>query len=399
MATYNFVEASGLIVPDTADLLEDVNNEYRAVFGEDFTVDPETPEGALIVGETTSRQSVARNNAAVANQINPNLAGGPFLDAIWALTGGERNVASRSTVGVTMTGVSGTAIPVGSVARTVAGDEFRSVGAVVIPIGGSIAGVFESVETGPIAAGIATLTTIVDRVLGWETVTNAAAATLGQNTETDGDSRNRRRGTLAVQGRGTALAVSSNLAAVVGVRSHTFRENVESTTEIIDGISLVAHSVWAAVQGGTDADVAAALLEAKGAGANWNGAVSVPVVEPASGQTFTVRFARPTARPVLVRVTVRLGATQSTDPTPAVRSAILAYANGDMEGEDGFVVGGDVSPFELSAAVGRRNPELFVTLTEIAFNVMSPVYVTTTLAIALDELATIEEADIQVLTV
>lgn len=83
----------------------------------------------------------------------------------------------------------------------------------------------------------------------------------------------------------------------------------------------------------------------------------------------------------------------------AVRAAILAYVNGEMEGEAGLVVGGDVSPFELSAAIGRRNPELFVTLTEIAFDAMTPVFGTSTLAIGLDEVATIAELDIQVLTI
>ena len=38
----------------------------------------------------------------------------------------------------------------------------------------------------------------------------------------------------------------------------------------------------------------------------------------------------------------------------------MAYANGEQEGEEGFVVGGDVSPFELAAAVGRVAAPLYV---------------------------------------
>lgn len=398
MATYNYVDTTGLIIPDTSALLDEVNAEYRGIFGADFVVDPETPEGALIGAEVTSRASVARNNATVANQINPNLAGGPFLDAIWALTGGERDVATRSTVQATVTGVAGSSIPRGARARTTTGDLFQAASSTVIPAGGSVSVTFESVETGPIPAAAGTLTVIVDTVIGWETITNPAAATLGVATEGDAASRVRRRQTLALQGRSTALAVSSLVRAVPGVRSIAFRENVTSSTAIIDGISLVAHSVWVAVQGGTDADVAAALLEAKPSGANWNGAVSVNVTEPASGQSFPVRFDRPVVRAVRVRATIRAGSTSPTDPTVAVRSAVLAYINGELEGETGLVVGESVSPFELAGAVNRINPQLYVTTMEVAFDTASPTYVTTTLALALNELATIEESAIQVLT-
>ena len=120
-----------------------------------------------IDAETTSRQSVARNNAAIANQINPNLAGGIFLDAIWALTGGQRVASTRSTTSATITGVANTSIPAGSVARTSQGAEFRTVNPVSIPVAGTLTGVaFESVEFGAIEAGANQLTTIADSILG-----------------------------------------------------------------------------------------------------------------------------------------------------------------------------------------------------------------------------------------
>lgn len=398
MATYNFVEATGLIVPDVSDLLDTVNAEYRAIFGNEFVVDPETPEGALIASEVGARQSVAINNVTVANQINPNLAGGPFLDAIWALTGGARNAATRSTVQVTITGVAGTLIPQGVVARTTDNIDFRSTVSVTIPVSGTTTTTFESVDTGPVAAGANTLTSIVDGVIGWETINNAAAATLGSNQESDAASRQRRRNTLALQGRSTAEAVTSNVSAVSGVRSIAFRENTTNATDTIDGIVLVAHSIWLAVQGGSDIDVATAILESKSAGANWNGTESVNVVEPASGQTFTVNFDRPTDVAVRARVTIQAGSTLPTDPQLAVRQAVLDYANGNIENEQGFVIGADVSPFELAGAIGREVPQVFVTSVEVAFEAMTPAYGFTPLAIALNQIATIEEAAIEVIT-
>ena len=398
MATYDFVTDTGLIVADTSTTLDEVNDEYRNVFGADFVVDPETPEGALIAAETTSRQSVARNNALVANQINPNLAGGPFLDAIWALTGGQRQSASRSTVTVTITGVAGVSVPQGSRARTVDGDEFQSTAAAIIGAGGTVSATFESVEFGPIAASANQLNQIVTGIIGWETITNPSAATLGVALESDSSSRQRRRETLALQGQSVAEAIISRVNNITGVRSVAFRENVTNASDTIDGILLVAHSIWVNVQGGDDNAIASAILDAKSAGSNFNGAQSVNVTDPFSGQTIAVLFDRPTEVRILMRVTVRQDATQAIDPNTAVKNSIIRYANGDIEGEAGFIIGEDVSPFEIASAVNRDNPPLHVTLVEISFE--SPIsYVTTTLAIALSEVATIQEADIQVILV
>src|SRR5690606_41600125 len=103
------------IIPDTADIRSDVESEWRAAFGDDLVTTPETPQGVIITLMTQARDAVARTNAANANQINPDVAGGVFLDALMSFTGGERRAATRSTIsGVVFSGVPGTVIPAGS---------------------------------------------------------------------------------------------------------------------------------------------------------------------------------------------------------------------------------------------------------------------------------------------
>ena len=396
MANYNFIESTGTIVPDTSTTRESVVVEFRGVFGQDLITDDETPEGAWINAETTSRQSVARNNANLANQINPNLAGGPFLDAIWALTGGGRTTATRSTVTATVTGIANTQIPAATRAATTDGNQFRAVNTITIPISGTATGAaFESVDTGPVAGGVNTLTNIVDAVLGWETITNPTAAIPGVAQESDEDSRNRRRRTLGLQGRSVAAAVTANLTAIPGVRSLAFRENITNTTMVVDGISLLPHSVWACVDGGADVAIAGALLRSKTAGANWNGAQSQAVTEPVSGQSYTVRFDRPTVTQIAVRATVRR-TSNVADPITAVRDSVVRYANGLIPGEEGFVVSGDVSPFELSAAVNRDNPAIFVSRCEVAVASQTPAYSTDTLLIPTNGVARVNPTDVLV---
>lgn len=96
MADYQFITSQGVIIPDTSTLRDDVESEFKSVFGQDLDVSPETPQGALITMEVENRDAIVRNNAELANQINPDLAGGIFLDAIWALMGGQRFDATHS---------------------------------------------------------------------------------------------------------------------------------------------------------------------------------------------------------------------------------------------------------------------------------------------------------------
>jgi len=385
---YQYIENSGLIVPDTADVLTDVQNEYKDAFGQDLVVTPDTPQGVLITAETLSRDAVIRNNAALANQINPNIAGGVFLDAILALTGSARDPAERSTVSATLGGVAGTVIPAGVIPATdPAGDEFELITTVIIEPTGIVVGEFQSVEFGPVPAGVADLTLIVDGVLGWETVTNADAAVLGTTEQSDQAARLYRKNTLALQGQSQPEAITSGLYATEGVKSLSFRENVTGATAIIDGVSLVEHSIYVCVDGGADQDVAATILRKKSAGANYNGSVTVAVLEPSSGQTYDVTFDRPTPIPVQTRITIK-ASSSILDPTQAVKDAVLAFANGELEEEPGFTVGNDVSPFELAGAVNRVYPTIYVQKAEVSL--ASPTaWTTDPIVIEIDEIATI----------
>lgn len=394
MAEYQYIETTGLIVADTADLLSEVENEFRVALGADIVTAPSTPQGALITAETIARSDVMRNNAGVANQINPNLAGGVFLDAIWALTGGQRLAATFSYISsVELLGVAGTFIPAGSLASLIDGTLFESVSDVTLDGSGEGVVDFQAVESGPIAANPGALNQVVSAVLGWDSVTNPNAAVLGRLEESDVSSRMRRKNTLSLQNVALPEAIVSALYDTANVRSLQFRENPTDTDATIDGIFLLKHSVWACVDGGTDLDVATTLLANKSFGANWNGAVSVDVVEPVSGQTYEVKFDRPTPVPVQVRLTVR-NLSSLLDPVAAVRQAILDYAAGLLEGEAGLVVGADVSAFEMAGAVNRQAPGIYVQSCEVSL--VSPVSWVTEIDIALDEIAALLEGNIGV---
>lgn len=380
--------SQGLITPDTSATLAEVQSEYLTAFGSDLVLDPSTPQGVLISAETLARNNFINNNAAIANQINPNYAGGVLFDAIWALTGGQRTLTTPTVVsGVTVTGVSGTTIPVGSQAATAAGDLFQTTQTVIIPSGGTTTVNFQSVQSGAIPCAANALTTVVSAVLGWETVNNSVAGVVGTVTESDQAARGARNNTLAFQSKSLPGAAISALYNVPGVTSVFFQENVAATTATINGITMGSHSVYACIAGGVETAIAAALLENKSSGAGWNGGTTVDLVEPASGQTYAVQFDIAEQIGILIQATVH-GAS-----TSQVQQAILNYAAGtvtDPAGNaanfPGFQIGGNVSPYEIAAAISVENPSCYVSLIQLSY--LSPIsYVTTPLTIDVNQIA------------
>lgn len=504
---YQYLNQTGVIVPDTSATLAEVQTEYQAVFGADLIITPDTPQGVLITAETIARNEVINNNAALANQINPNIAGGNFLDAIMALMGVQRTPASPSVVpNVALTGVAGTIIAAGTQARTSAGDVFESVSIVTLDGSGDAMVNFQSVIDGPIPCGANDLTIIVTNVLGWETVNNATAATVGASTQSDQAARAYRQNTLAYQGVALPVAITSALYAVDGVTSLSFLENYDSvplgllvgvvggttlagttwgltttgpitvgttamafasslqtapgvnpwptaafsttgnitlsglgtqgggdwpgsltggqiilvknqttgsqngiylansstwtrqayntTSSVIQGsnagISMIANSIYTCVNGGTSGAIAAALLENKSSGCAWNGNNSVAVVEPVSNQTYTVLYDTPTAVPIIIQVTTPNGSVAN------IQQAILDYAAGNINGLAGFVVGADVSAFEIAGAIMSEYPNYYISLVQIT--PASPfAYGTGIIPIALDQIATITISNINVI--
>lgn len=397
MADFDYVLEQGLIIPDTADVLAEVQGEYRAVFGTDLVVTADTPQGALMVADASSRISMLNMLAAVMNQINPNEAGGIFADALCALTMVERAAATYSMVyGVTVSGAPGAPLPIGSQATMSAtGDVFATTSAVTFNNTTGLATVdFRALVVGPVACPVGGLDT-VGYVLGWETVTNPTSAAIGTNQQSDASLMSLRKATLARQGMSTPEAQISALSAIDGVFSVSYRENFTGATATIDGISLVANSVWACVNGGADIDVATALLANKTDGANWNGAHTLSVVEPISGQSYLVKWDRPTLIPIQVRVTIRKNS-DPTDPTIAIPNAVVNYAAGLVPNLSGFLNGYAVSPFEIAKAVGYYNPLFIVDKVEVSL-VSTLSWQTTEIVMALNQAATVIASGVSVI--
>jgi len=377
---YDYITEDGVIVPDAGVIREEVTDEYLDEFGSDLVVDSTTPtaQAILINAETSARIAVADNNAQLANQINPNQAGGVFLDALMALLGSYSIAGYPTTVlNVVVTGAPGAVIEIGSqVQNTQNNAIFYNTEQLIIPDSGTITNaIFKCTENGPISCNVGALTQILSNYDAWETVTNPQAGTPGQLSLSDAQKKNLRKQTVAANSSGSAKALISGLLLIPGVTSLKLIENYYSTTMVIQGVTMVKNSLYACVAGSaTNQEIGEGLTSIKNFGCAYNNGYgiqeSVVITDPYSLQPITVLFDRPSQITINVRITIGTYATV-VDVIDNVKQAVVSYANGEMPNQPGFVVGASVSPYEIAGAVMYFVQGVFVKQVEVAVQGMS----------------------------
>lgn len=346
-SNYTYLDNSGIIVPDTSTIKENVQTEFQNALGLELSLEDSTPQGRMIDIETDARSQVVENNALVANLFNIRMSYGLALDALGANFGLERQAATSSSVIATVTGTYGTVIPAGAQASTQAGYIFYAENNITIPESGTTTGTFLSVDKGEIPCPVGSLTKIIDGTFGWETITNADPATLGQVQESDASFKQKFDNNGLFTGSSILEDYKNELSKVENVISSFVYDNGSNQTITYDTVSIAPHSVYACVDGGNDYDVAYALFRRKSAGSGWAGTdVTQTVQDSVYGVDYEVSFDRPDVITIYYNCEFEVGTSSASDPEQAVADAILNYTNT-------LKVGDDVLPLQVAYAINQ----------------------------------------------
>jgi len=325
---------AGVVLPQDAAILAGVQADYDAAFGGGLNPALETPQGQLASSQSAI---ISDKNAEIAyyvNQVDPQYATGRFQDAIARIYFLTRKGATATAVTATLGGIPGTVIPAGTFAQDTSGNTYALSGAATIGATSTVDAQFQNLLTGPIPCPAGTLTSVYQAVTGWDTITNATDGTPGSLTENRPDFEYRRKNSVALNGHGTPQAIYAEVFALAEVLDVYVLDNPSNVT-INTGATnypIIPHSIYVAVVGGTDADVAAAIWRKKDAGCDYNGNTSVQVTDN-SGYNYpppeyTVKFERPAALPVLFAVSLVNSPSLPTDIVARVKAAIIARFNG-----------------------------------------------------------------------
>lgn len=270
---YEYDNALGLVIPQTSDLKEQTQEEYKAAFGQDLSLVDSTPQGVLIENETALKRTVLNAIANIVNGMNVRYAQGRQLDAIGETYSVPRRLQQPSLVQATIYGVPNTLIPEGSLAETIEGHKFQSASTVTIGSTGETIVFFQSVEGGEIPCPVNHLTVVIGNadgteIRGWERINNTSAATLGYVEESDLSYRQRIMKSLQ-KAPGYLESFASELSQVNGLIDSFVKDNYEQTTQIYEGLPIDPKSVVVIANGGLNQDVLQAIFNAKDAGCGY----------------------------------------------------------------------------------------------------------------------------------
>ncbi len=316
-----------------------------------WNVDPSTPDGLKVAHDAEIFTNLDESLQFAYNSKDPNKARGVDLDIISALTGTFRDLGSPSNVDVTLGGTPGTVILSGKIIESpVDGSQWTIDTTVTISGGGTIAATATATVSGATQADIDTITTIVDTVGGWQTVTNPNVATPGTDIQTDAQLRLERA--LSVGGPGTNQ-IDSIIGVVFGVDDVRRVRVYENETDIVQPVTgLTAHSLAVLVDGGVNEDIAQAIFSKRSTGVTQFQAgtpVNVLVQSEKYPQQLTdIKFGRPTYVDMVVTVTVQSDGSLPNDANEQIKQAILDYTAGSLTNPEcgfnqlGFDIGEDV---------------------------------------------------------
>lgn len=358
----------GVVLPAETDILTGALTDINAAFGgglvtknADGTLALATPQGqmasslAAIVGD--------KNNeiAAVVNNVDPDTATGRWQDALGRIYFMERNPAQATVVQVQCVGAAGTVIPVGATVQATDGNIYAATEAGTIPTGGSITLPFACNVAGPIACTAGMISGPYQTIPGWDSASNSADGVVGNNVESPSDFEYRRKQMVALNAKNTLASIRAAVWNAPGVLDVYTTDNPTGNPVTNGSITLPANSVYVAVTGGLDADVAAAIWSKMPPGVNMTGNTTQTVTDTehysAPYPTYTITYQRPPSQAILFAVNLANVAGLPSDIVTQVQNAIINAFNG-TDGGPRVRIGGTVYASRFYAPVSNIAPGL-----------------------------------------
>lgn len=381
-----YVTATGLSVRTYQEILDGLKARVLADVDPALDLSENSPDGQILAICAAELRDAWEALGDLHSAYDADGAESAALENICALTGTVREPATYSTVTVAVTHGAGYSAPAGSIIAHVQGypDRVFTNENLAGPLGAGTDNVLFTCSTpGPVAAPAGLLTEIDSAPAGTTSITNALAAALGADEETDANLSLRRvvelnsLGSCNPSAVGAALQNTDNDATLALVLSVKVYEN---TTDVTDADGLLPHSIECMIDdsGGSVSDtvLAQTIWENKGTGLRTVGTVSATATD-SEGGTHTINFSRPTYKSVYVSVTV-----EGDPDTDEIKSAIL-------EEIEAYKPGDDVQALMIVGKVSRVSGVTGIQTFGLGFSA-SPVG-TSNLTIARDERATSDE--------
>lgn len=324
------VTRTGITAPAYADILASLQFSFYGIYGSDAVLTSDSQDGEFLAIMASAIND--SNNAVIAayNSFSPVTAQGVALSSNVKINGLQREVATNSQIVQTVAGTAGTIITNGIVGDDLnLNTQWALPAKVTIPDSGTIDVTAISTTQGSTAAAEGTLTNILTPTRGWQSTTNANAATPGAPVESDATLRQRQSISTALPALSVFDGILAAVANIPGVERYFGYENATGST---DGNGIPAHSICIVVEGGDTIDIAQTILDKKTPGTGTYGGTS-EVVFDQYGIASTINFDVLTLTTIYVSITITALANYLSSTAPLIQQAVAAYVSGLQVGE------------------------------------------------------------------
>lgn len=343
--TAAIIGPTGISAPTYAEILAYLQAQYQSIFGADVYLGNDSQDGQLLAVFAQALSDANSACIAAYNSFSPATAQGVGLSSNVQINGLTRLVASSSTVPLTLTGVAGTVVTNGQAIDT-SNNIWALPTTVTIGSGGTVIVTATCTTLGAISANIGTVTGIQTPTYGWQSVTNATAATPGNPVETDAALRLRQAVSTELPSQTIFEGIIAALENLVGVGRVVGYENNTSTGLVLTGGTIPANNLCFIVENGAaiEANVFQAIFETISPGIPTYIDPGFPsesyseVVTDSNGSTRTINFMTPVESTITIAITVHPLSGWSATTTTLIQSAVVAYANA-------FEIGSTISYF------------------------------------------------------
>jgi uncharacterized phage protein gp47/JayE len=297
------IDGNGVSVPLFTDVLVYLQEQYRAIYGSDVDLDPDTQDGQWVSVIASAINDTNMTIAATYLAYSPSYAIGAGLSSVVKINGIRRLTASFSTVVVRCVGQAGTDISLGLVGDNLnLNSQWQLPDGIIIPPEGEITLTATCTTLGAVSADIGTITQILTPVPGWQTVNNdTAAAVIGAPVESDAQLRRRQTQSVANPSQTVVLGIQGAIENLDGVQRVMVYENPTGAPDI-NGIP--AHAMAAVVEGGNAQDVATAIALRKTPGSPTYGSTQL-VIYDSRGIPNQISYFQLVLVPITVNITLK----------------------------------------------------------------------------------------------
>ncbi|MBR8654278.1 hypothetical protein KDH83_13330 [Achromobacter sp. Marseille-Q0513] len=354
------IDATGIHAPTYAEVLAFLQSQFRAIYGADTYLEADSQDGQLLAIIAAAINDTNTAAVQVYNSFSPAKGIGAALSSNVKINGISRASASASTVDLRIVGQAGTTIQNG-IAKDANQQQWALPASVVIPPSGELTVTASNTGQGAIAAPAGTITQIGTPTLGWQSVTNPAAATPGAPVETDAALRVRQAVSVALPSRTVLEGTVGAVASIAGVARYRAYENDTNAT---DANGIPSHSISLVVDGGDAMAIASAIAAKKTPGTGTYG-TTTEVVTDIYGIAHPIHFFRPTTAPITAVITIKALTGYTTMTGNQIKQAVAGYVNAVEIGGglSGSVEWGDAITAANSVGGGTAYKLVSLTLT------------------------------------